>query len=193
MSSQAEQAPSLLVGASSPAPSVQAAAVPQGYLSPRQGARLWFIDNLRVVLICGVVVAHLALTYGAFGGGWYQYRDPAPVDLLTSYVLTILSLIGISCGMGVFFLIAGYFTPGSYERKGTASFLRDRLVRLLIPLLLYDLLLDPLVVYIAGGCTAPTGASMAPICSRCERLPMGQSGSSRCSCSSPCSMSPGGR
>jgi glucans biosynthesis protein C len=37
------------------------------------------------------------------------------------------------------------------ERKGAASFLGDQLVRLLIPLLLYDLLLDPLVVYIAGG------------------------------------------
>ena len=61
------------------------------------------------------------------------------------------NLLVKACGMGVFFLIAGYFTPGSYDRKGTASFLRDRLVRLGIPLLLYDLLLDPLVVYIAGG------------------------------------------
>jgi glucans biosynthesis protein C len=66
-------------------------------------------------------------------------------------VLAILSMLAISFGLGFFFLIAGYFTPGSYDRKGAASFLRDRLVRLLIPWLLYDLLLDPLVVYIAGG------------------------------------------
>src|SRR5512135_2993223 len=54
-------------------------------------------------------------------------------------------------GMGVFFLLAGYFTPGSYDRKGGASFLRDRLVRLGIPLVVYDLLLDPLTAYLARG------------------------------------------
>jgi fucose 4-O-acetylase-like acetyltransferase len=33
--------------------------------------------------------------------------------------------------MGFFFLISGYFTPGSFERKGLRSFLKDRLIRLL--------------------------------------------------------------
>jgi glucans biosynthesis protein C len=141
MSSQTEQAQSLLSVEASPVPQVQAAAVPQG-------TRLLFIDNLRVLLICGVVVLHLAVTYGGVGS-WY-YRDPAK-DMLTTALLTILTATGQACGMGLFFLIAAYFTAGSYDRKGTASFLRDRLVRLGVPLLLYDLLLDPLVVYLAGG------------------------------------------
>ena len=147
MASQMKPGPSLLSGAAG-------TARPVPHVSAPQASRLWFIDNLRVVLICGVVVAHLTLTYGAFGGGfgpYSYYRDPAQVDMLTSNVLTILIGIGASCGMGFFFLLAGYFTPGSYDRKGGASFLRDRLVRLGIPWLLYDLLLDPLVVYIAGG------------------------------------------
>jgi glucan biosynthesis protein C len=38
-------------------------------------------------------------------------------------------------------LIAGYFTPGSHNRKGAGPFLRDRLVRLGIPLLIYDSLI----------------------------------------------------
>jgi glucan biosynthesis protein C len=142
MSSQAEQAPSLLAGASSPAPPVQAAAAPQG-------TRLLYIDNLRVVLICMVVVAHGAMIYGMAGIPW-DYRDPA-ADMLTAILLTTLVGIGQAWGMGLFFLIAGSFTPGSYDRKGPRSFLRDRLVRLGIPLLLYGLLLNPLVVYIAGG------------------------------------------
>lgn len=141
MSSRAEQAPSLLAGAAGAAPSVPPAAA-------QKGTRLLFIDNLRVVLICMVVVQHLAVTYGAIGS-WY-YRDPA-TNLLAASLLTILTGIGQACGMGFFFLISAYFTPGSYDRKGAAPFLRDRLLRLGIPLLLYDLLLDPLVVYIAGG------------------------------------------
>src|SRR5262249_30460293 len=106
------------------------------------------IDNLRILLICGVVVLHLAVTYGAVGS-WY-YQDPAK-DTLTSALLTILTATGQACGMGLFFLITAYFTPGSYDRKGRTPFLRDRFVRLGIPLLLYDLLLDPLVAYLAGG------------------------------------------
>ena len=141
MSSQTKQGPSLLTGAAG-----TAAPVTPGSVS--QSTRLWFLDHLRLVLICGVVVAHVA---GLYGGGWYQYHDPIPADVLSGYVLGIPGLIAESFGLGFFFLIAGYFTPGSYDRKGVASFVRDRLVRLGIPLLLYDLLLDPLVVYLARG------------------------------------------
>ena len=141
MSSQTEQAQSLLPVAASTVPPVSPVAEPQG-------TRMLFIDNLRVLLICGVVVLHLAITYGAVGS-WY-YHDPA-TNMLTTALLTILAAIGQACGMGLFFLISAYFTPGSYDRKGPAPFLQDRLVRLGIPLLLYDLLLDPLVVYLAGG------------------------------------------
>jgi len=57
----------------------------------------------------------------------------------------------MACGMGLFFLIAGYFTPGSYDHKGGASFVRDRIIRLGIPWLVYALLIEPLVYYIAHG------------------------------------------
>jgi fucose 4-O-acetylase-like acetyltransferase len=45
--------------------------------------------------------------------------------------------------MGAFFLIAGYFTPGSFDRKGASRFLGGRLVRLGIPLAFYALVLNP--------------------------------------------------
>jgi glucan biosynthesis protein C len=142
MASQTKPGPALPTGAASTAPPVPAGLAPAD-------TRLWFLDHLRLVLICGVVVAHVANIYGA--GGWYQYHEPVPADVLSGYVLGIPGLIAESFGLGFFFLLAGYFTPGSYDRKGGASFVRDRLVRLGIPLLLYDLLLDPLVVYLARG------------------------------------------
>jgi len=43
-----------------------------------------------------------------------------------------------------FFLLAGYFTPGSYDRKGSGSFLKERLIRLGIPLLLFYFVLSPI-------------------------------------------------
>jgi glucans biosynthesis protein C len=141
MASQTELSTAPLPGRAASAPSGQAKATPQG-------KRLLFVDNLRILLICGVLVNHLNVTYGAIGA--WEYHDPA-TTLLTGVLLSVLNGILMACGMGAFFLLAGYFTPGSYDRKGGASFVRDRLVHLGIPLLLYDLLIQPLVVYLAGG------------------------------------------
>src|SRR5574340_157067 len=113
-----------------------------------QGKRLLFIDNLRILLICGVLVQHLSVTYGALGS--WDYRDPGN-NLLTGIILSIPNGIGMAFGMGFFFLLAGYFTPGAYDRKGPRAFLQDRLLRLGLPLVLYDLLIHPLVVYIGSG------------------------------------------
>jgi glucan biosynthesis protein C len=140
MSAQIEQTPSRLSSNAGAATTLQTGA--------SHGPRMLYIDNLRVLLISMVIVVHLAVTYGAVGS-WY-YHDPA-TNLPTAIILTFISGPGMATGMGLFFLIAGYFTPGMYDRKGFKSFLQDRLVRLGIPLLIYDLLLDPLVVYIASG------------------------------------------
>jgi hypothetical protein len=113
-----------------------------------QGKRLLYIDNLRILLICGVLVQHLSVTYGALGA--WDYRDPGN-NLLTGIILSIPNGIGMAWGMGFFFLIAGYFTPGAYDRKGPTAFVQDRLLRLGLPLVLYDLLIHPLVVYIGSG------------------------------------------
>ena len=113
-----------------------------------QGKRLLYIDNLRILLICGVLVQHLSVTYGALGS--WDYRDPGN-NLLTGIILSIPNGIGMAFGMGFFFLIAGYFTPGAYDHKGPRAFLQDRLLRLGLPLVLYDLLIHPLVAYIGSG------------------------------------------
>ncbi len=116
---------------------------------PPQGKRLLYLDNLRILLICGVLVDHLAVTYGSIGS--WMYRDPAGPDLFTGIFLTTLNGILMASGMGLFFLLAGYFTPVSYDRKGGVSFVRDRIIRLGIPWLVYALLIQPLVVFIAQG------------------------------------------
>jgi glucan biosynthesis protein C len=142
MASRTELTTSRLPGAAVTAPAEQAAAA-------QKGKRLLFVDNLRILLICGVLVQHLSDTYGA-SGSW-MYRDPTTADMFTSIFLSALNVIGMAAGMGFFFFLAGSFTPASYDRKGGAAFLRDRLIRLGLPWLVYSLLLQPLVSYIAHG------------------------------------------
>jgi fucose 4-O-acetylase-like acetyltransferase len=72
------------------------------------------------------------------------------VDLISAVALTMLAVWSQGFFMGLFFLISGYFTPGSLDRKGTWGFLKDRLIRLGIPLVIYMLLFSPYVEAVKG-------------------------------------------
>src|SRR5581483_9072422 len=105
-----------------------------------------YIDRLRSVMTVFVLLHHTAITYGA-PGGWY-YNELKPSGSLTSFLLTLFVATNQAYFMGFFFLLAGYFTPPSLERKGYGKFLGDRFLRLGLPLLVYILLLNPLTVAI---------------------------------------------
>jgi glucans biosynthesis protein C len=102
--------------------------------------RLYFLDNLRWVLTALVVLHHLSITYGA-EGSWYYIEKPA--DELATILLTFFTALNQGYFMGLFFLIAGYFTPAALDRKGMARFLKDRLLRLGVPLAIYALVINP--------------------------------------------------
>jgi glucan biosynthesis protein C len=102
--------------------------------------RLFFLDHLRAALTILVVLHHLAVIYGAVAV-FYYVEPPDPKDQL---VFQIFVFVNQAYFMGFFFLISGYFTPGSFDRKGPAVFSKDRLLRLGIPLLVYVLILSPI-------------------------------------------------
>ena len=102
-----------------------------------QPKRIFYIDNLRIYLTALVILHHTALAYGGTGG--WAIRDVV-TDELSPILLTLFNALNQSYFMTAFFLLAGYFTPRSFERKGTRNFLLDRFVRLGIPLLVYTTL-----------------------------------------------------
>ena len=109
-------------------------------------ARLFFLDNLRIYLTILVIFHHAALAYGGIGA-WYVGRDPM-TDQISPILLIIFGAINQSYFMSAFFLLAGYFTPRSLERKGAKQFLIDRLIRLVIPILIFSTLIINLNGYI---------------------------------------------
>jgi peptidoglycan/LPS O-acetylase OafA/YrhL len=108
-----------------------------------KNSRLFFIDHWRAFLAILVVLHHVALVYGASVQGYY-YVEPPFTNPLAFLVLLVFALVNQSWFMGAFFLLAGYFTPGSYDRKGIGSFLKNRLLRLGIPLVLFYFVLSPI-------------------------------------------------
>lgn len=104
-----------------------------------------------------VVLHHASITYGASGGWFWQEIKPSGAP--SSLLLTLFAATNQAYFMGFFFLLAGYFTPPSLERKGYGRFIADRLLRLGVPLLAFILLLGPLT---AAMVTAAEGRGFWP-------------------------------
>ncbi|HZR42741.1 MAG TPA: acyltransferase family protein [Ktedonobacteraceae bacterium] len=104
--------------------------------------RLFFLDHLRAALTILVVLHHLAVVYSATSP-FYFVEPPAPQDHLYGLLIVFL-LLNQAYFMGFFFLISGYFTPSSFDRKGPGTYYKDRLLRLGIPLLAYVFVLSPI-------------------------------------------------
>ena len=129
-----------------PVPTAGAIAPPAQVKALTQ-VRLAFVDNLRVLLVMLVILHHLAVTYGG-EGSWYYLEGRA--DTITTTVLTLFVVVNQAFFMGFYFLIAAYFVPRSLERKGSIQFLKERFLRLGVPLAFYLLVVSPLISYGLG-------------------------------------------
>ncbi len=138
--------------------SAEAEAIPVAH----SASRLAFIDNLRWVMIVLVVSMHAAVTYSHLGS-WYFMEDPKP-GLVTTGIFATYQVYLQAFFMGLLFLIAGYFVPGAFDRKGFKKFLRDRALRLGVPSLIFMLLIQPFTVF----WLLPSGSrSRVPILQAC--------------------------
>jgi fucose 4-O-acetylase-like acetyltransferase len=113
-------------------------------LAPR---RQHYLDNLKVCLTILVICHHSAIAFGA-PGSWYFTIRPR-VETLGELVLLLFVAVNQTFFMSLFFVISAWFMPRSYDRKGATAFLRDRLLRLGLPLVLFLIWLNPSVEWMA--------------------------------------------
>jgi len=106
--------------------------------------RLLYIDNLRIILVVLVVLAHVAITYGPVGF-WYYYER---TELNSTYVLAFFVSLMQAFLIGLFFMISAFFTPSALNKKGPKNFFIDRIKRLGIPLLFYIFVIAPSILYL---------------------------------------------
>jgi|GEM_PF-1215465 len=114
--------------------------------------RLYYLDNLRVALTALLIAHHVGQAYGPTGGAW-------PIqEAARSAFLGPLFTIDRSFFMSLFFLISGHFVARSYDAKGGWPFVKGRLLRIGLPLLVWSLLMVPLQIFVFG---APGGGAKA--------------------------------
>jgi glucans biosynthesis protein C len=112
---------------------------------PVGGTRSRPIDNLKVVLIIGVIVGHATMAWTGVGD-WVFTETPVREPLLT--ILVLCSVVAALFAIPVFFFVAGMFTPPSLQRKGFGAFVKGRLMRLGLPMLFFIVFISPLVEYV---------------------------------------------
>ena len=94
--------------------------------------RIFYLDNLKVLLTVLVIFHHAGQAYGD-GGDWaYSPSNPAEIMPWIWHFFAV----NAAFFMGLFFLISGYFVPVSYDNQGAKTFIQKKLMHLGIPLLL---------------------------------------------------------
>ena len=117
---------------------------------PGSGSRLFYLDNLKWVLIAAVIVSHAATAYGAVGAWLFEEPTLSPV---VKTVFSALIDVGGLFALGTFMLVAGLLTPPALARKGLGKFVRDRLLRLGLPVVAAVVLVTPVMVWMIVAVT----------------------------------------
>ncbi len=104
--------------------------------APAVTARRTDLDALRSFAMLLGVALHAAMSFVPFP---WPVRDTQRSDLL---LLVIGAVHGFR--MPLFFLLSGYFTMLVYSRRGLASLLEQRLMRIVLPLVIATLTIVPL-------------------------------------------------
>jgi glucan biosynthesis protein C len=111
--------------------------------------RLYYLDNLRVAVIILVIAHHVGQAYGPTGG-WWPIQEEARSSLLGPFFTVNRSFF-----MSLFFMISGYFTVMSFRSKGAGAFLKDRMLRLGIPTLVFGLIMIPMQLFVFAPADGP--------------------------------------
>jgi glucan biosynthesis protein C len=88
--------------------------------------RLYYFDNIKIVLILVAIFIHAGMAHIPNAEGWSPSfpgpLPPPPVDVLA---VGTFEAVAASFAMALLFFISAFLLVGSLDRKGRQKFLRD--------------------------------------------------------------------
>ncbi|MDA7538609.1 acyltransferase family protein [bacterium] len=104
------------------------------------GPRYHFLDGLRGVAMLVGIFFHAAMSFMGYPGWWAVdvRADPASFGVLVDLVH--------ASRMPLFFLVSGFFTAMMWKKRGLGSLVKQRLLRIGVPLLAGTILLTPMMM-----------------------------------------------
>ena len=109
-------------------------------MSVTNSKRIDYLDAVRAYALILGIIFHASLSFMPMYIGW------AVMDISTSATIPVFVLLSHAFRMELFFLIAGFFSHMTFQQQGGASFVKSRLVKLALPLVIGWLILRPLLV-----------------------------------------------
>jgi uncharacterized protein (DUF2147 family)/fucose 4-O-acetylase-like acetyltransferase len=128
-------------------------------MSPSPSTRREDIDALRIGATYLLFVFHTAMIFNP--APFYHIRN----DELSFVMLVVCGFISL-WHMPLFFLLAGWATHASLRRRGRAGYVRERVSKLLVPLIAGVILFGPAIKYLelrSGLDLSHTGLRVAPV------------------------------
>jgi hypothetical protein len=110
-------------------------------ITTEKSTRLHYLDWLRVLATLGVFSLHTMLPFDELD--WFVNNAKQ------SQLVTAARLILLQWGMPLFFLLAGSASYFALRRRTGRQFLSERIMRLVIPLLVGAILIQPFQIYLA--------------------------------------------
>ncbi|MFC2167622.1 acyltransferase [Acidobacteriota bacterium] len=105
------------------------------------GNRIYWLDNLRTLMIFFVVLIHVGIVYESSGVGGFFWIVSDPSTINSIEIIDIIIDIFV---MSVIFFIAGYLAPLSLKNKKTWEFLKSKFKRIMVPWIIAVLTLIPI-------------------------------------------------
>ena len=110
--------------------------------------RFAFIDNVRSLVIILVVAMHSAVTYSGFGGWYYIEGSPEKLNIPETVFFGFFQSFIQAWAMGILFFISAYLAAKSVSKRGSSNFIRERLFRLGLPLIIYTFIIAPFIQFV---------------------------------------------
>jgi peptidoglycan/LPS O-acetylase OafA/YrhL len=118
--------------------------------------RLHALDALRGIALLLGIVLHATLSFVLASPRFWIIQDTHP-----SLVLSLLSFAIHVFRMTTFFLMAGFFARMSFHRRGSWGFVKDRLQRIALPLVIvWPLVFTSVALVIIWASNFPNGGSV---------------------------------
>jgi len=113
--------------------------------------RFAYLDNLRSLVIILVISMHTAVTYSGLGKWYYNEGSGENLSILEKFFFGFFQSFLQAWFMGILFFISAYLATKSLKKHGTLNFIKERLIRFGVPLLMYVFIISPFILFFLLG------------------------------------------
>jgi peptidoglycan/LPS O-acetylase OafA/YrhL len=108
--------------------------------------RIHSLDSLRAIMMLLGLVIHSAITYGLYEGYHWPIKDPVSTGPFMDYIVFFIHAFR----MPIFFVVAGFFGAMLFFERGHKKMLKNRIDRILYPLIVFIIILAPTIKFAAS-------------------------------------------